>query len=188
MLAYTYTCTVTVGKPTLTLHSLPIYLEVICSISPYKSALVERYCAQPEIPEAPWPPVSNNTYVNLALIRQGNIEKAGEYARSTIQGDMDDIIADKEGIEYEKVFTSLANGTRLLIEGRPGSGKTTLVHKFSRDWALGNSKLDLKTIKLLFLVHLRGFFNDPNIKLHNIIEKYYSDNFIIKNIVEFSDK
>ena len=57
---------------------------------------------------------------------------------------------------------SLESGMRLLIEGRPGSGKTTLVHKFSQDWARGSPKLDLHIyVKLLFLVHLRGFFNDP---------------------------
>ena len=119
-------------------------IRVSVSVLPLKKVLVDRYCAQPEIPEDSWPPRSSNTYINLALIRQGNIEKAGEYARNTIQGDMDDVLANKDSIEYESVFTDLDSGTRLLIEGRPGSGKTTLVHKFSRDWGMGNCRLRLK--------------------------------------------
>ena len=159
-------------------------INVSVSVSPLKKVLVDRYCAQPEIPEDSWPPRSSNTYINLALIRQGNIEMAGEYARNTIQGDMDDVLANKDSIEYEDVFSDLESGTRLLIEGRPGSGKTTLVHKFSRDWAMGNCRLRLKNIKLLFLVHLRGFFNNPHIKLCDIVQKYYLQDDMVKEILK----
>ena len=157
-------------------------INVSVIVSPLKKVLVDRYCAQPEIPEDSWPPRSSNTYINLALIRQGNIEKAGEYARNTIQGDMDDVLANKDSIEYEDVFTDLESGTRLLIEGRPGSGKTTLVHKFSQDWGRGNCKLKLKNVRLLFLVHLRGFFNDPDITLRDIVQCYYT--IECKNMVD----
>ena len=161
-------------------------INVSVCVSPLKKVLVDRYCAQPEIPEDSWPPRSSNTYINLALIRQGNIEKAGEYARNTIQGDMDDVLANKHGIEYEDVFTDLESGTRLLIEGRPGSGKTTLVHKFSQDW--GRGRLKLKHIKYLFLVHLRGFFNRPSVKLREILECYYTQEYehMVDEVVKFS--
>ena len=159
-------------------------INVSVSVSLLKKVLVDRYCAQPEIPEDSWPPRSSNIYINLALIRQGNIEKAGEYARNTIQGDMDDVLANKDSIEYEDVFTDLESGTRLLIEGRPGSGKTTLVHKFSQDW--GRGKLQLKHIKFLFLVHLRGFFNRPSVKLREILQCYYVEGYMVDEVVKFS--
>ena len=149
--------------------------------------LVDRYCAQPEIPEDSWPPRGGNTYINLALIKQGSIEKAGEYARNTIQGDMDDIFANKDSIEYEDVFTNLESGTRLLIEGRPGSGKTTLVHKFSKDW--GRGKLQFNIIRLVFLVHLRGFFNNPNIMLRDIVQQYYmqESKHMVDEVIKYSE-
>ena len=186
-----YVCKIT-SKDDLTpaAHVYSKHINVSASAPPLSKelvkVLVERYCAQPEIPEDSWPPRGGNTYINLALIKQGSIEKAGEYARTTIQGDMDDIFANKDSIEYEDVFTNLENGTRLLIEGRPGSGKTTLVHKFSQDW--GRGKIQLKNIKLVFLVHLRGFFNDSKIGLRDIVQQYYTleGKHMVEQILECS--
>ena len=161
------------------LQSEPIKLTVI--VPPEKRTLIDRYLSQPEVPEDTWPPVSNDTYINLALIKQSEINKAGEYAYNTIQGDIDDILKDKEKIEYNEVFSRLETGARLLIEGRPGSGKTTLVHKVSRDWA--KNELQLDGIRLLFLVHLRGFFNDPDIQLTDIMKRYYEDESSVSSII-----
>ena len=174
----TYHCEVqTHGNEVL--RSGPIKLTV--KFSPEKRALIDRYLSQPEVPEDTWPPVSNNTYITLALIKQSEINKAGEYAYNTIQGDIDDILKDKEKIEYNEVFSHLETGARLFIEGRPGSGKTTLVHKVSRDWA--KNELQLDSIRLLFLVHLRGFFSDPDIELTDIMKQYYEDESSISSII-----
>ena len=165
------------------LLSEPIKLTVI--VPPEKRTLIDRYLSQPEVPEDTWPPVSNDTYINLALIKQSEINKAGEYAYNTIQGDIDDILKDKEKIEYNEVFSRLETGARLFIEGRPGSGKTTLVHKVSRDWAKNELKLD--GIRFLFLVHLRGFFNDPDIQLTDIMKRYYKNESSVSSIISFAE-
>ena len=179
----TYHCEVqTHGNEVL--RSGPI--KLIVKFSPEKRALIDRYLSQPEVPEDTWPPVSNNTYINLALIKPGAIDKAGEYAYNTIQGDADDILKDKDRIEYKEVFSNLVSGTRLLIEGRPGSGKTTLVHKFSQDWASG--KLNLKNIRFLFLVHLRVLLNDPSIELRDILKHYYKDQVRLDQILDHSER
>ena len=172
-----YTCELSDGLNTCS--SRPITLTV--NISSVRKALVDRYSTQPEVPEDSWPPTGTNTCINLALITQGDI--ASEYARKTIQGDVDDVMTDKESIEYDAAFTNLESAMRLLIEGRPGSGKTTLVHRFSKDWARSNPKLNLKNIKLLFLVHLRGFFNDANITLRDILKLYYSEESKVDAII-----
>ena len=153
------------------LYTEPILVTVHTPIDQYKSFLIDRYTRSPEIPKE-WPPESTNSFINLALIKQEDIHKAGKYGRCTIRGDMDDIFKDKESIIYDKALGNLSSGACLLIEGRPGSGKTTLVHKFSQDWA--RNEITITHVRLLFLIHLRGFCSDPNIGLCDLIGCYFS--------------
>ena len=184
-----YICAVRFHDGADSVSSEPILVQISLPPLNYtlKKILVDRYCSQPEIPADSWPPQSSNTYMNLALIKQGSINDAGEYARNTIQGNMDDVMAAKESVAYETVFNDFDSGAHLLIEGRPGSGKTTLVHKFSRDWATGGIFLRLGSIKLLFLVHLRAFLNDPDIGLRKVLQCYYTeDSEYVGEIVKFA--
>ena len=179
----TYICAVRFHDGADSVSSEPILVQI--SLPPLKKILVDRYCSQPEIPADSWPPQSSNTYINLALIKEGSINDAGEYARNTIQGNLDDVMNDKEPILYDMVFSNLRSENRLVIEGRPGSGKTTLVHKFSQDWGKGDIRVE--GVELLFLVHLRGFFNDPDISLRKIIQCYYTQGSVyIDEIVKFA--
>ena len=144
--------------------------------------LKDVYLSQPELPEDSWPPVSHETFINLALIKQGDIKDSAHF---TIQGDMDDVYRDKDSIAYESVFSDLSRGACLLIEGRPGSGKTTLVHKVSQDWAKGELLLD--GIRLLFLVHLRHFFSDPNITIRDILKNHFLQETTVDQILKFAE-
>ena len=71
--------------------SQPISLTVTTPVDKYSNILSDFYTAQPEVPEDTWPPVSGNTYINLALIKQEPISNVGQYVRHTIRGDADDI-------------------------------------------------------------------------------------------------
>ena len=153
-----------------TIESDPIIVTV--KVLPTRKTLIDMYCFQPEVPEDSWPPVGNK-YINLALIKQGNINSAGKYARSTVRGDMDDILRDKDRVEYEEVFSNFEEGCLLLIEGRPGSGKTTLVHRVCRDWAKEEM---LKGAKYVFLISLRVFVNKTDLKLEDILKLFYPNN------------
>ena len=138
----------------------------------WKKVLTNKYSVKPEVPEDTWPPApaDGETYINLALIKRTKMTDSNEFAHKTIQGDMDDIYKGKESIEYESVFSDLKSGSQLLIQGRPGSGKTTLVHKVSRDWAKGQLKLGGS--HLVFLVHLRYLLSKPNVELHELFKGY----------------
>ena len=166
--------------------SKPIHVTINTSIDKHQQILIDRYTAQPEVPVDTWPPKGNVAFINLALIKQESIQKAGEYGRCTIRGDMDDIIKDKEGITYEEAVGNLSSGARVLIEGRPGSGKTTFVHKLSRDWA--NKEVTIRHVRLLFLIQLRCFSSDPNIGLRDIIGCYYRDCRGVQDIVGYADQ
>ena len=180
-----YTCNVTNSRKEI-LVSKPILITLTTPLDKYQQNLVDFYTEQSEVPEDTWPPVSTNTFISLALIKQDSIHHAGDYGRVTIRGDADDIYSDKESLVYEKAFSGLESGTRLLIEGRPGSGKTTLVHKISQDWA--KDSLTFKHVRLLFLVHLRAFSSDPGIELRDIINCYFRSKPIKDEIDEYAEK
>ena len=121
------------------------------TITPEAEHLRNFYSKQREVPRNTWPPVGTNTFINLVLIKQ-----SGEIARNydySVRGDMDDIVESKETVNYENVLSKYIEGGLILVEGRPGSGKTTLVHKIARDWTSGGDILT--NAKLVFLVPLR---------------------------------
>ena len=114
---------------------------------------------------ATFPPIKKTHYVNLALIKQTAINFAKDYVRQTVHGCIDDIIKDKEQIDYKDAFADLEDGALVVMEGRPGSGKTTLMHKLSQDW----EKREILASCLFFLVHFRKFSNRSDIKLSDIL-------------------
>ena len=128
--------------------------------------LAAFYSHQPEVPEDTWPPVKKTQYINLALIRtEQAIDFNKEFLRQTIRGSIDDIMKDKDDIKYDEVFAEVEEGNRLLFEGRPGCGKTTMMNKVSKDWA----KWKIFSSSLLFLVHLRRFGNRLDIDLETVL-------------------
>ena len=132
----------------------------------HRPKLAAFYSHQPEVPEGAWPPVKKTQYINLALIRtEQTIDFNKEFLRQTIRGSIDDIMKDKDDIEYDEVFSEVDEGARLVFEGRPGCGKTTMMNKVSQDWA----KWKIFCSCLLFLVHLRRFGNQTDIDLETVL-------------------
>ena len=145
-------------------HSLNVATD--SPLMKHRPKLAAFYLRQPEVPEGTWPPVKKTQYINLALIRtEQAIDFNKEFLRQTIRGSIDDIMKDKDDIDYDEVFTKLEEGTTLLFEGRPGCGKTTMMNKVSQDWA----KWKFFSSCLLFLVHLRRFGNRSDINLETVL-------------------
>ena len=159
------------------LYSDKIYVKVL--YPPEKERLLEFYhLIESDVPKDTWPPVVNCTFVNLVLIKQSHISKNSYY---TIRGDMDDILESKEVVEYDDVFKEYKEGAVVLIEGRPGCGKTTLVHKVARDWAAGRSTLQgTKMVFLIILRHLNLSLKDKSIS--DILEIFYLDVTLRANV------
>ena len=144
--------------------------------------LVNRYLSTNEVP-TDWPPFGTKTFINLALIKSSNGGmKVTDYS---VRGDADDILASKERVKYEEVFEKYDSGATYLILGRPGSGKTTLVHKVVKDWAKQHA---ICKAELVFLVNLRIFnfqINDDEINdnsLSDILTLFYHDNTTLKKV------
>ena len=98
-----------------------------------------------QVDDHAWPPVKVTNFINLALIK----DQASW--RQTVQESVDEIVGEKEGIIYQQIFDDLTELKFVLFQGRPGSGKTTLMTKISQDWA-NNLFLDST---LLFFIPLR---------------------------------
>ena len=161
-----YSCCVSNGSETVC--SDEINLMVI--YPPEKEHLIKLYSLmEREVPIDSWPPVGNSTFINLVLIKQSPISIYDYY---TVRGDMDDILESKEVVEYEEVFREYREGALVLVEGRPGSGKTTLVHKVTRDWARGEKVL--QGAKVVFLITLRLLnYSGSDKSLLDIFEEFY---------------
>ena len=143
-----------------------IALAKINPVMNHRPKLAAFYSHQPEVPEGTWPPVKKTQYINLALIRtEQAIDFNKEFLRQTIRGSIDDIMKDKDDINYDEVFTEVEEGARLVFEGRPGCGKTTMMNKISQDWA----KWRIFSSSLLFLVHLRRLENRSDVDLETIL-------------------
>ena len=122
--------------------------------------------------------VCNPTFVNLVLINQRGRSRY-DY---TIRGDVDDILGNKKIAEYDEIFREHKEGEVVLIEGRPGSGKTTLVHKITQDWAKG--KAILQGARHVFLVTLRHLnYSKRDESVSDIIDVFY-DSEEIRKVVE----
>ncbi len=145
-----YTCAVDRGQEKLVSQRTKVKIVY----SPEKESLL--YACKREVPKDSWPLNITNTYTNLVLIKQAQMQ-SNKYSY-TIRGNIDDIVKSKEKLEYEKVFGQYQSGSLVLVEGRPGSGKTTLAYKVVRDWAVKEGTL--KGAKLVFLVHLQNARKD----------------------------
>ena len=175
-----YTCYVSrLGKEVCTNK---ITLTVLYETA--KKRLINLYSAKSVVPEDTWPPTVSKVFINLALIKTSkdcmdNIDYA-------ICGDADDIIAKKEKVEYKQVFGEYNSKELILLEGRPGSGKTTLVHKVIKDWAEGEV---LTKAKYLFFVILRLLNSERRDEtLSDLLRLFYSNNEELKTMTDYIEK
>ena len=117
----------------------------------YRQTLADFYLRQ--IDDQAWPPVKVTNFINLALIKDHTSW------RQTIQGPVDEVVGEKEGITYQQIFDNLTKLKFILFQGRPGSGKTTLMTKISQDWAnnlfLGSTLLFFIPLRRLNTFHER---------------------------------
>ena len=165
-----YACTCTVGDEVIKSNTIVIRVETL--LCKYRTQLSDKYKSQPQVQveENAWPDVQQDTYINLAVIG-GKGRMSNKRYRQTIRGDADDVLSDsKANIEYTQAFEDINHGNRVLVVGRPGSGKTTLVHRVSQDWARGSI---LGLVKALFLIYLRGFHSNPGVSLKSLVKCYF---------------
>ena len=148
--------------------------EVVVNVvyPPKHVHLTNLYSQLPEIPNNPWPPVGTSSFISLALIKQH--EQRRDPHSYVVNNSVDDILEEKETIKSQDVFGKFMKGTLLFVEVRPGSGKTTLVHKVTRDWATSHNAL--KGAAMVYLVSLRLLNSTGKDKnLFDILRPFFLD-------------
>ena len=89
-------------------------------------------------------------------------------------------------IEYKNILTlsppSGITRKRVLIEGVPGSGKTTLVQRMCHDWSIGQFAMDFE---LVIQVNLRRLPKDQELSLQDLIYTSVADDTVSKEIAHF---
>ncbi len=148
-----------------------ITLTVLYSLA--KKRLLDLYSRQRELPPDSWPPVGTKSFINLTVV-QGDQEQANEDS-----GKAENV---KKKVDYNEVFGEYISGALLVTEGRPGSGKTTLVDKIVRDWSKGHA---LRKARLVFLVTLRIVNrNTTQETLSSILKLFYRSEGELKKVCE----
>ena len=101
-------------------------------------------------------------------------ETARHIGLKTVKGDVDAIYGRKTTTDFFDLFMRLEYGSLYLLEGRPGSGKTTLMTYVSYQWAKGQI-LTAQSVKLVFLVQLRRLGGKDDVCLQDLLQVACSD-------------
>ena len=109
-----------------------------------------------------WPPLKLIDFVQLALVKQS--ERAQHIGLKTVRKDIDEVYGNKTSILFNDLFESLNEGSLALLEGRPGSGKTTLMLKIACDWK--------NQAEIVILVQLRRLSQTGDVYLHHLLKAY----------------
>ena len=126
------------------------------TLSQYRDYLKTRYEPQELTSSTQWPPLPVNNVFKLAMIRKEKIQRGrvdDEFIRLTITGKVDDILQKKTPVDLENIFSDCDRKRKVvLLEGAPGSGKSTLTLHICQEWAEG--KL-FQEYDIVVLVRLR---------------------------------
>ena len=97
-----------------------------------------------------------NRVFRLAMIMAEQVERRNitdDFVRKTITGKVDDILRKKVPVELEDIFKKIKEDQRrkVLIEGAPGCGKSTLALHICQQWAGGKLFQEYRQIVLVRL-------------------------------------
>ena len=105
---------------------------------------------------------------NLAIIKKEKIQRGkidDNFVHKTIRGQIDDILLEKSPIELKDIFKNIEGERKvILIDGAPGSGKSTLTVHICQQWDRGEL---FNEFTVVIIVQLR----DPIVQsAHTIAE------------------
>ena len=110
-------------------------------LSSYRNYLRSRCKHLVRASSTQWPPVPTSKVIKLAMIKKEKIQRGridDEFVRMSITGKVDDILHSKTPVDLDNIFSDSEDGRKvILIEGAPGSGKSTLSLHICQEWGKG---------------------------------------------------
>jgi Ran GTPase-activating protein (RanGAP) involved in mRNA processing and transport/adenylate kinase family enzyme len=127
------------------IHSLSVGNKLVYSpLTTFSNKLRKRYqtATQTTVFHAEWTTLPTSQIFKLAMIQRERLQHGqidDPFVKMTISGKVDDILHSKTPVELRNIFKSDKDEERqiLLIEGAPGSGKTTLTIFICQKWGKG---------------------------------------------------
>ena len=108
-----------------------------------------------------WLPSPTQKFINLAIIKKERIQRGkidNDFVQKSIRGQIDDILLEKSPIKLEEIFSKIEGERKvILIDGAPGSGKTSLTVHVCQRWSRGEL---FEEFTVVILVQLR----DPTVQ------------------------
>ncbi len=159
-----YKCIITHNGKTLSSNEV----KVSVMYSPFKKHIMSRYAKLREV-EAGSFLTNTQRYIDINIQECNYCSEFQAEKRSQPEEDTD---FEKE-VKYNEVFNNYKEGDLIFVKGRPGSGKTTLMKKITKDWAAGRA---LRDSKIVFYISLRNCEVSKSKKLSDLLRCCYSFN------------
>ena len=166
---------------------MSLYLSVLQSLRTKLGWYFSKKCIQ----DNPLLASSTMPYVKLNLVqskqRRPEAGRADEAVSVHLaRGGVGQVPHEKVPLDYEHVLSfSPPTGIsrkRVLIEGVPGSGKSTLVQQMCHDWSVG---LFAQDYEVVIQVILRSLPKDQKLSLEDLIFTSVRDADIVREVTDF---
>ena len=163
------------------------YLSVLQSLRAKLGCYYSKECIQ----DNPLLASSTMQYVKLNLIQSkqrrpiaGKINE--EVSVHLARGGAEQVPHEKVPLDYEHILSfsppAGISRKRVLIEGVPGSGKSTLVQRMCHDWSIGSFAQDYKVV---IQVTLRSLPKDQKLSLEDLIFTSVGDAAVVQEVTDF---
>ena len=160
-------------------HATKPALQYNAALSKYASYLKAIYDNYPVAISDKGPYNPSRIYIKLAIVKNKKVSRAeaDEFTRLTLQGDIDQILHNKEQIEMDQILKESDKTRLVLVEGPPSIGKSTLAWEICRQWEKMES---LRRFSLIVLLRLREEWVQKSAHISDLL---YHNNQLLRNSV-----
>ena len=164
-----------------------LYLTVLQSLRAKLGPFYSKECIQ----DNPLLASSTMQYVNLNLVQPTQRRPVAGRADEAVsvhlaRGGVEQVPHEKVPLDYEHILSfsppAGISRKRVLIEGVPGSGKSTLVQQMCHNWSVGRFAQDYKVV---IQVTLRSLPKDQKLSLEDLIFTSVGDAAVVQEVTDF---